>query len=659
MKFSLSLLVFLFFTMGAVASHIAGGEVRLKHLSGTQYKFELILYFNSEHGAPEAMDPTLTATVFRASDDQKMTALILPLIEQNELSHPDSYCVSTLMELIYSANIDLADYDDPEGYYLAWERCCRSYEYVNILSEDPQFGTGYAGQTFFIHFPPVIKDGSPFNNSSPVFERPTTDVVCLGSRYTVDFSATDADGDSLVYSLTTPLSTHSADPLPGPIAKPYPLVQWRNGYSMNNMMNGNPDLTMDASGTLSVMPTTEGLYAFAVMCEEYRDGNRIGEVRREFQFLVMSCMPDAGPVIEGRTASGEFTHDQVSIVLSGLTDAERCVQIRVQDDIKHENKEVIGLKAIPIGSNVDISQSVLVTPYVVLTSELPSPIVSICLDRCALNPLTEFTIGVVAYDICNMALSDTARFVISMERDGGCEKQSIEFPEIQNKVFGDAPFVMNATASSGLPITYSSSDPATASVSGNTLTMHKPGQITITATQSGNESYQSASPVEREFCINPPKPVLSVVADGDTYLLTSDQEFEHLWFIDGANLVTYHENAILWTNVESGEYTVRSFVGECVSEISDPLIITGESGEEIVSEFYAVPNPTQGVVALYYPIQVRIKSIELLSGTGQRVMASAPLAGPAQLDISVLPSGMYFIKFVGERKSHAIKLIKN
>lgn len=51
---------------------------------------------------------------------------------------------------------------------------------------------------------------------------------------------------------------------------------------------------------------------------------------------------------------------------------------------------------------------------------------------------------------------------------------------------------LTATASSGLPVSYSVSDPTVASVSGNTLTLLTPGTAIVTATQAGDANYAAA-----------------------------------------------------------------------------------------------------------------------------------------------------------------------
>lgn len=86
--------------------------------------------------------------------------------------------------------------------------------------------------------------------------------------------------------------------------------------------------------------------------------------------------------------------------------------------------------------------------------------------------------------------------------------QTITFSAIPNKVYGAASFDLDATASSGLPVTYSSSNTDVATISGNTVTIVGAGQVTITAAQEGNTSYKPASSVERVLNVYPDVPEL-------------------------------------------------------------------------------------------------------------------------------------------------------
>jgi parallel beta-helix repeat protein len=79
--------------------------------------------------------------------------------------------------------------------------------------------------------------------------------------------------------------------------------------------------------------------------------------------------------------------------------------------------------------------------------------------------------------------------------------QTITFAPLPNKTFGDPAFALNATASSGLPVSYKvNSGPAT--VSGNMVTITGTGTVTIEASQAGNTSYFAATPVQQSFTVN-------------------------------------------------------------------------------------------------------------------------------------------------------------
>jgi hypothetical protein len=78
--------------------------------------------------------------------------------------------------------------------------------------------------------------------------------------------------------------------------------------------------------------------------------------------------------------------------------------------------------------------------------------------------------------------------------------QTINFNTIPNVSFGVAPFVISATASSGLQVSFRVvSGPA--SISGNTVTVNAGGTVTIEASQAGNANYSPAPVVTRSFVV--------------------------------------------------------------------------------------------------------------------------------------------------------------
>jgi subtilisin family serine protease/formylglycine-generating enzyme required for sulfatase activity len=94
------------------------------------------------------------------------------------------------------------------------------------------------------------------------------------------------------------------------------------------------------------------------------------------------------------------------------------------------------------------------------------------------------------------------------------QSQTISFSALATKTYGDADFVVNATASSGLSVAYSSSDASVAAISGNTISIVGAGTATITASQLGDSTYSAAANVQQALTIN--KKNLVIVADNKT-----------------------------------------------------------------------------------------------------------------------------------------------
>ncbi len=87
--------------------------------------------------------------------------------------------------------------------------------------------------------------------------------------------------------------------------------------------------------------------------------------------------------------------------------------------------------------------------------------------------------------------------------------QTIAFAPLPDKVIGDPPFTVTATASSGLPVTFTASGDCT--ISGSTITLVRLGSCTVTAQQAGNANYTTASEVARSFNIYAVKIYLTLI----------------------------------------------------------------------------------------------------------------------------------------------------
>ena len=92
---------------------------------------------------------------------------------------------------------------------------------------------------------------------------------------------------------------------------------------------------------------------------------------------------------------------------------------------------------------------------------------------------------------------------------GAKSSQSITFEAIPPITFGTPFLSLSATASSNLPISFTSSDPSVALVDGTRLTILKAGTTTITASQAGNDMFESAANVQQQVTINKSTPSIT------------------------------------------------------------------------------------------------------------------------------------------------------
>jgi len=146
--------------------------------------------------------------------------------------------------------------------------------------------------------------------------------------------------------------------------------------------------------------------------------------------------------------------------------------------------------------------------------------------------------------------------------------QTITFAALPNKLDTDGTFTLTATASSGLPVTYTSSNPAVARIiNGNQVEILKAGVINITASQAGNADYQAATNVVQSFTVieNPP-PVITItsnkgnsISKGEVAVLTASGALTYQW--SNANgILSGQNNALLTVRPsQTTTYTVTGF----------------------------------------------------------------------------------------------------
>lgn len=415
------------YAIPAQATHIVGGEIQVKHTGNFNYDFVLHLYFDLINGTPGAKDQSIRVSIFSKGSNAFMDSIRLPIVFEQEVKYSNPECASSQLKtqyIRYLRNFTLSPnrYNNSVGYYVIWERCCRNNIISNIQTP------GDVGMTFYTEIPRVAtgQNLTPFINSSPAFSIPKGDYLCSGRDFSMDFSATDEDGDELRYFLETPLAGNSRpEPnslvIPNPIPAPYAPIVWNIGYSATTAIPHNPSIPSHRlnigvnTGVLRVTPTFTGLYVMSVRCEEYRNGIKIGEVRRDFQFKVIDCPVNNKPTIklQAGTQGGQPVFYQEGQVLT-VTPNNLCFDAWGKDI---DNPENLSFSVRPINFTLRAN---LLSPASGTTNGINDSLkTSFCWDKCLFskqdangNWIPYIFDLMVADDGCPSNLMDTIRVQI-------------------------------------------------------------------------------------------------------------------------------------------------------------------------------------------------------------------------------------------------------
>ncbi len=291
--------IFAMATFSAFSTHIIGGYMSYERLANGDIHLKVKMYRDCFYGQPGFDGDTslFTNTLFASIGAFELNTGNYTLVSTYFLTGPSITNISTnagllnpflhippdicVEEGVYDTIISLPD--NTKDYALVYERCCRNGSITNLIQPGDQ------GDVFSV----IIPAWTAINNSNPDFAYYPPPFICVNTLLVYDHSATDLDGDSLVYSLCDLFSGASLqDPAPNPpSAPPYPNVAWETGYGFLNPMGADSFKINPKTGLLSCFPTQIGQYVVGICVSEYRNGVLIGNYTRDFQFNVVPCSP--------------------------------------------------------------------------------------------------------------------------------------------------------------------------------------------------------------------------------------------------------------------------------------------------------------------------------------------------------------------------------
>jgi hypothetical protein len=282
--FLLCLFSLLITVWGANASHIVGGEMSYVCLGNNDYQINLKLYRDCYNGLATYDNPTEISIFDGMGNVYTTIPIYFPgsdtlSIISNCGTLPGNLCIE---EATFTTTVNLPP--TAGGYKLEYQRCCRSLIIQNI--EDPTA----TGITVVATIPDTALADC---NSSPVFNIPPPTAFCAYFPISYDQSATDPDGDSLVYGLcsaTNGGSTFYPYPIP---ALSYSDATYIVPLSGTYPFFSDPALSIDpATGLITGTITSIGIFDLTVCVKEYRNGSLIATHQRDMGQVVTF---DGGP----------------------------------------------------------------------------------------------------------------------------------------------------------------------------------------------------------------------------------------------------------------------------------------------------------------------------------------------------------------------------
>ncbi|MEX0967944.1 MAG: PKD domain-containing protein [Bacteroidia bacterium] len=277
------------------ADHIMGSDITYKCVGNDSFLVTITMYRDCNGcEVPPCQIPNLQITspcgTKSVSTTLTVGADITPVCKSSCTRCTNSSCSFPYGIQVYLFTTIVHLPDTCCNYTLSWSSCCRNLTIT----------TGLANGSFYVNAN-LNKCAQPCN-SSPRFTNPPLAVLCAGQCFIYNQGVVDDDGDSLVYSFAPPLLNNgSAGNYTSPYSydKPIYFLGFPNASLPFNPPQCRGFHLDSATGDLMFKPMVAQQTVFAMKVEEYRNGVKIGETRRDIQIIVLNCPANNAPVVSG------------------------------------------------------------------------------------------------------------------------------------------------------------------------------------------------------------------------------------------------------------------------------------------------------------------------------------------------------------------------
>jgi ELWxxDGT repeat protein len=246
--------------------------------------------------------------------------------------------------------------------------------------------------------------------------------------------------------------------------------------------------------------------------------------------------------------------------------------------------------------------------------------------------------------------------------------QTITFGNaLPNATYGDSNFNLNSTSSSGLSITYTSSNTGVATISGNTVTIIGAGTSVITAKQIGNTNYNPANDVSETLAVAKANQTITFnplsdvdVNDPDFNLTaTSSSNLAITYASSNTNVATITNNVVSIIGVGTTTITASQTGNNnynAAIDVAQNLTVTTTASIDNFKKLGLVlyPNPISDSFTI--KTKLHIEKIEIYNIIGKKVKEFTKQKN--KYSIQELPEGIYLIKIGTEKGVGTTKILK-
>lgn len=350
------LILLLWCSNRATATHIYGGQLSYNHLTGNDYRITLTLYGDcSATNSAYLRGKTPQIWLYKGQqrlqevflkEDTLQRAEVTPICKEyinNTACKKPGSMLPGAMRHVYTSIVTFSPSTD-------WRIVFEGNLSLDLSSPGRQAGrsdniTNVSDVGAQLMFLEARLNNNSGNNSTPLFSSDPTPFFCLNKHQQYNQGAIDTDGDSLVFALTPALinSTQTVSYVTS-YSGATPISAYTGSFSFN-----------PTNGQLSFQPDIVQRSLVVNKIEEYKDGILVGSSMREMTFIVLNDCNNTPPrgIVDSTSVVGGAVKDYTINVCSNTPE----LKFRINSIDDDNDNVTIAINNIPSGATATVDNT--------------------------------------------------------------------------------------------------------------------------------------------------------------------------------------------------------------------------------------------------------------------------------------------------------------